>query len=87
MTKPAPQEAAITNWLASQKEAMLALLSELVNIDSGSYDRAGVEAVGERLIRFFTEQGLVIEREPHETFAPAIHVRLDEKPPTRSRSC
>jgi glutamate carboxypeptidase len=75
---PAPQEAQIFDWLAAQKEAMLALLGELVSIDSGSYDRAGVEAVGERLVRFFEEQGLVIEREPHETFAPAIHVRLDE---------
>jgi glutamate carboxypeptidase len=79
MTKPKPQEAAIIDWLASQKESMLGLLGELVNIDSGSYDRSGVEAVGERLVRFFEEQGLVVEREPHETFAPAIHVKLDDK--------
>jgi glutamate carboxypeptidase len=78
MTKPAPHEAAITQWLASQKEAMLALLRDLVDIDSGSYDRTGVEAVGERLIRFYAEQGLIAEREPHETFAPAIHVKLDD---------
>ena len=78
MTKPAPHETAITSWLASQKEPMLALLGDLVSIDSGSYDRAGVEAVGERLVRFLSEQGLVTEREPHETFAPAIHVKLDE---------
>ena len=38
---------------------MLELLGELVNIDSGSYDKAGVEAVGQRLIRFFEEQGLL----------------------------
>ena len=79
MSKPMPQEAAIAGWLAAQKEAMLALLADLVNIDSGSYDRAGVEAVGERLVRFYEENGLVIEREPHETFAPAIHVKLDDK--------
>jgi glutamate carboxypeptidase len=72
-----PQEAKIANWLASQQEAMLALLRDLVNIDSGSYDRAGVEAVGQRLVRFFEEQGLITEFEPHATFAPAIHVRLD----------
>jgi glutamate carboxypeptidase len=80
MTKPASQEAAaITAWLASQKEAMLALLGDLVNIDSGSYDRAGVEAVGERLVRFLEGEGLIIEREPHATFAPAIHVKLDDQ--------
>ena len=50
---------------------------ELVNIDSGSYDKAGVEAVGRRLVRFFEENGLIVAIEPHETFAPAIHVRLD----------
>jgi glutamate carboxypeptidase len=51
MTAAAPQT--ILDWLAGQRPAMLALLEEVVNIDSGSYDRAGVEAVGERFRRFF----------------------------------
>ena len=38
MTTPA-SEAAILAWLAAQQEAMLRLLEEVVNIDSGSYDR------------------------------------------------
>ncbi len=80
MTKLAPQEKAVTEWLASQKEAMLALLAEVVNIDSGSYDKAGVDAVGERFIRFFEEQGLLTTREPNERFGDAIHIRLDDKP-------
>src|SRR5436190_23878678 len=80
MTEPAPLEATITNWLASQKEAMLALLSEAVNIDSGSYDKAGVDAVGQRFIRFFEEQGLTTTVEPNERFGNAIHIRLDDKP-------
>jgi glutamate carboxypeptidase len=80
MTKLAPQEKAVTEWLASQKEAMLALLAEVVNIDSGSYDKAGVDAVGERFIRFFREQGLITSREPNDRFGDAIHIRLDDKP-------
>ena len=80
MTKLAPQEKAVTEWLASQKEAMLGLLAEVVNIDSGSYDKAGVDAVGERFIRFFGEQGLLTTREPNERFGDAIHIRLDDKP-------
>jgi len=80
MTKPAPQEATITDWLASQKEAMLTLLGEAVNIDSGSYDKAGVDAVGQRFMRFFEEQGLVTSIETNERFGNAIHVRLDDKP-------
>ncbi len=80
MAKPAPREATITDWLAAQKEAMLALLAEAVNMDSGSYDKAGVDAVGARFIRFFAEQGLVTTVEPHERFGNAIHIRLDDKP-------
>jgi glutamate carboxypeptidase len=80
MAKPAPREAIITDWLAAQKEAMLALLAEAVNMDSGSYDKAGVDAVGARFIRFFAEQGLVTTVEPHERFGNAIHIRLDDKP-------
>lgn len=73
-----PHETAVTDWLASQHQAMLALLADLVNTDSGSYDHAGVEAVGQRLIRFFDEHGILTTTEPHETFAPAIHARLDD---------
>jgi glutamate carboxypeptidase len=80
MTKQAPQEKAITDWLASQKEAMLALLGEVVNLDSGSYDKAGVDAVGARFIRFFEEHGLLTTVEPHERFGDAIHIRLDDRP-------
>ena len=36
---------AITHWLGEQQEAMVQLLADLVNIDSGSYDKAGVDAV------------------------------------------
>ncbi len=37
-------ERAITHWLASQGDAMLDLIATLVNIDSGSFDKAGVDA-------------------------------------------
>jgi glutamate carboxypeptidase len=77
MVKLSPNEAKLTDWLSAQKDAMLELIGELVNIDSGSYDKSGVEAVGRRLVRFFEENGLIVAIEPHETFAPAIHVRLD----------
>lgn len=43
-------------WLGKQREAMLTLLEEIVNIDSGSYNKAGVDAVGGRLEHFFAEQ-------------------------------
>jgi glutamate carboxypeptidase len=81
MTKLNAKEAEITEWLASQQEAMLSLLGDAVNIDSGSYDKAGVDTVGDLFIDFFAQNGLLTSREPHERFGDAIHVRLDDNRP------
>jgi glutamate carboxypeptidase len=75
----APHEARILDWLSSQKQAMLDLIERVVNIDSGSYDKAGVDAVGDEFIRFFAERGMPTTVEPHATFGNAIHVRIDER--------
>ena len=45
----------ITDWLASSQPDMLALLERLVNIDSWSYDKAGVDKVGEEIAAFLGE--------------------------------
>lgn len=78
MTILTPAEQAITEWLGGQQEAMLALLADLVNIDSGSYDKPGVDAAGARLEQFYREHGVVTRREPHDIFGDAIHATLDE---------
>lgn len=78
MSGQAPHEAKIAGWLAAQREAMLALLAEVVNIDSGSHDKAGVDAVGRRFIAFFEEHSLATSREPSERYGDAIHVQLDD---------
>ncbi len=62
----------VLDWLASQEGAMLALLEEVVNIDSGSYDKAGVDAVGERFQRFFNDQGIETTRHPRDNFGDAF---------------
>ena len=78
--KLTPHEARITNWLAEQQPTMLALLEAVVNTDSGSYDKAGVDAVGQRFQQFFEGEGLLVEVERHETYGDAIHVRIDDQP-------
>lgn len=75
---------AITHWLGQQQEAMVQLLSDLVNIDSGSYHKAGVDAVGTRLIRFFSEHGIEVSVTPHAEFGDVLRaesgdVRRDER--------
>ncbi len=59
---------AVLDWLATQEGAMLALLEEVVNLDSGSYDKEGVDRVGERFERFFAEHGIAAERRPRERY-------------------
>jgi glutamate carboxypeptidase len=54
-------EQQITDWLAAQKPKMLAMLEAMVNTDSGSYNKAGIDAVGAIVSRFMAEQGIRVE--------------------------
>src|SRR5216684_3712400 len=56
----------IRSWLSSQRDAMLSLIEKVVNIDSGSYDKAGVDAVGEVFEEFFKSHGIEVERLPRD---------------------
>ncbi|MFC3126282.1 M20 family metallopeptidase [Pseudoroseomonas globiformis] len=56
----------ITEWLATQQDAMLAELEAMVNIDGGSYDKAGVDAVGERVRNFCVRHDIPVEVVPGE---------------------
>src|SRR3954451_13732792 len=82
---PASTEAEITEWIASQKHAMIDLLRDAVNIDSGSYDKPGVDAVGARFEQHFAAFGVEAWREPHDVFGDALHALVakpgsNEKP-------
>ena len=48
---------AILEHLGRQHEAMVALLGELVGIDSGSYNKRGVDLVEDRLRRWLEASG------------------------------
>ncbi len=66
------RETAICDWLDHQREAMISLLEDVVNIDSGSYNKAGVDAVGERFIAFFAEHGITTQTVENAVFGNAI---------------
>jgi glutamate carboxypeptidase len=69
-------EQPILEWLGGQKGAMLALLEDIVNIDGGSYDKAGVDAVGARLRKFLEEQNIACETIANETFGDALRATV-----------
>ena len=54
-------EAAAVAWLAGQQDAMTGLLRELVDQDSGSYDKPGTDRVGDLVRRFLESHGIAVE--------------------------
>lgn len=49
-------------------DGMLKLLEKLVNIDSGSHDKAGVDLVGSHLKKLYTDLGFEIKETEHEKY-------------------
>lgn len=70
-------EAKITAWLATQQDAMLAALQEMVNTDGGSYDKAGVDAVGAQIRRFLEQHGIPVEVVPQEKYGDCLRARVE----------
>jgi glutamate carboxypeptidase len=66
----------IIDWLAGSKSEMLDLLERLVNIDSWSYDKAGVDRVGEEVAEFLTSQGIDVARIPVETHGDSFRASV-----------
>jgi glutamate carboxypeptidase len=82
MTIPTAQEKTVLDWLAGQRAAMLDLIADIVNIDSGSGDKAGVDAVGARLAAYLGENGIVCEFFPDATYGDGLVGRIPgEGPP------
>ncbi len=75
-----PQERTVLDWLAAQRPAMLALLEALVNIDSGSHDKPGVDAVGARLRDVLESHGIVHDVIPDDRFGDALRASVGGVP-------
>src|SRR5215471_19264159 len=77
MTAPGENETLVLDWLASQKAAMLDLVRALVDIDSGTYDKAGVDAVGARLHAFLAAHDVASSVIANDRFGDAIRAQVD----------
>ncbi|MDQ0206821.1 M20 family metallopeptidase [Alkalicoccobacillus murimartini] len=70
------------HYLESQKENMLNLLERLVNTDSGSYNKAGVDKVAQILQKEFEEIGLVSSIHKVEEYGDQLVVMHKGADPT-----
>ena len=71
-TKAAAEKEAVLGWLDGQHEAMIDLLREAVNIDSGSYNKAGVDAVGRVFQAHLEASGIACETIPSDTYGDCL---------------
>jgi glutamate carboxypeptidase len=74
-------EQKVLDWLGGQRDAMLALLQTLVNTDSGSYDKPGVDAAGSHIREFLAGHGIDTEVTRDEKFGDAIAATVGQSSP------
>jgi glutamate carboxypeptidase len=74
---PSTEATDVMGWLDQQQQAMIDLLERLVNIDSGSYDHDGVNAVGEAIKAHLDERGIETEIVPRPDAAFCLAARVD----------
>ena len=77
MDKLRTKEKEVAQWLAEQQDAMIGLLRDVVNIDSSSHDKAGVDAVGDRFIGFFADHRISTNIFPSDRYGDAIRAAVD----------
>ena len=53
-------ESKIAAWLATQQDAMVAMPRDMVDIDSASYNKPGIDAVGATIRRFMASQDIPV---------------------------
>src|SRR5688572_4304191 len=73
------QTQAIVTFLEKRLDAYLADLRTLAGIDSGSYDKAGVDAVNDWLENRLSWLGLKVERQPQVKFGDDLLAQLQGK--------
>ena len=77
MTSLSKKETAVLDWIAGERRRDPRLIETLVNTDSGSYDKAGVDAAGGRIRAFLRAR----HRDRHgrqRTFGDAIRAGVGE---------
>src|SRR5262249_2549554 len=70
-------ERAVVDWIAGERATVLGLIETLVNTDSGSHDKAGVDAAGTHIRAFLRERGIASDVVANERYGDGIRATLD----------
>ena len=77
-------EPQITAWLATQHQAMVDLLRQTVDIDSGSYNKPGIDAVGAAIEAYLATQDIPTERVTQSKHGDCIRAMVGAEPVSTS---
>src|SRR4051812_24028102 len=69
-------ESLIAAWLTTQHDAMIDLLRRMVDIDSGSYDKAGIDRVGAVVSEFLAGHGVQVETLPQANHGDCLRAAV-----------
>jgi glutamate carboxypeptidase len=71
-------ERKVLDWIAGERAAILGLIETLVNTDSGSFDKAGVDAAGARIRAFLAARGIAADTIPNDKYGDGIRATVGE---------
>src|ERR1700751_165376 len=78
MAELSATERQVLDWIAGERGTVLGLIETLVNTDSGTLDKAGVDAVGARIRAFLEARGISSAPTPNDRFGDPIRARIGD---------
>src|SRR5215813_7982741 len=72
MAELSAAERKVIDWIAGERATVLGLIETLVNTDSGSHDKAGVDAAGAHIRAFLQQRGIASDVVANERYGDGI---------------
>jgi glutamate carboxypeptidase len=69
-------ERQVVDWIAAERDTVLGLIETLVNTDSGSLDKAGVDAVGAHIRAFLLQRGIASDTVPNARYGDGVRATV-----------
>ncbi len=76
MAELSAAERKVVDWIAGERATVLGLIETLVNTDSGSLDKAGVDAAGAHIRAFLEQRGIASDVVPNPRYGDGIRATV-----------
>jgi glutamate carboxypeptidase len=76
MAELSAAERKVIEWIAGERDTVVGLIETLVNTDSGSFDKAGVDAAGEHIRSFLRRRGIASDVVPNARYGDGIRAAV-----------